>query len=141
MIVVLGILATLVVPRMSDAAERSEKTAFISDLQQFGTAARLFHLEHGEYLADGDTGTVPAGFEDYVRPEDWTRPTPIGGLWDAELRESGITSAIGVYFKFAEGRKDDAFMAEVDAMFDDGSLSSGSFRKIAKQRYYLILER
>jgi hypothetical protein len=34
----------------------------------------------------------------------------------------------------------DAYMQEVDALCDDGELTTGSFRKIANDRYYLIIQ-
>ncbi len=35
--------------------------------------------------------------------------------------------------------KDDAYMTQVDSLFDDGDLHSGYFRKVAGNRYYYIV--
>ena len=35
-----------------------------------------------------------------------------------------------------ESNRDDAYMTQVDSLFDDGNLSTGGFRKIAADRYY-----
>ena len=66
--------------------------------------------------------------------------TPIGGVWDTEYNDSGITSALGVHFNNADDARDDTFMTTIDNIFDDGDLNAGMFQKLADNRYYFIIE-
>ncbi len=57
-----------------------------------------------------------------------------------EADSYGLTSALGVHFKNGTGdRKDDAYMQVIDAIIDDGDLSTGVFRKLAGRRYYFVV--
>jgi hypothetical protein len=63
---------------------------------------------------------------------------PIGGRWDAELNENGITSGIGVHFQ-GDNPGDD-FMRQIDERFDDGDLSTGVFRQLTdSNRFYWVI--
>jgi len=138
-VLILGILAAMVIPQFADASRESSQMSFITDVRIFGEAAVLYRAKTGQYLPDGGTGTVPAGFEPYIDEDGWTAITPIGGRWDAEYNENGIVSAIGVHFNGDGETRDDAYMQEIDDRFDDGDLAAGGFRKIADGRYYFIL--
>ena len=137
-VVILGILAAIVIPQFADATDGAGKTAFASEITAYARAAQLFEAETGEYLADGSTGAVPAGFEDYIDEAGWSDGSPIGGRWDTEFNDNGVTSALGLVVDAGDDI-DDAYMTEVDAMIDNGDLDSGGFQKIADGRYYMIL--
>ncbi len=139
-VVILGILAAIVLPAIADVTTSSKQTAFVTDLTQYHKAAQIYMGEHGEYLEDSSSGAVPAGFESYINQAAWARGTPLGGVWDVEYLDNGVTAAIGVHFDGTGATRDDAFMTLIDAMLDDGDLSTGGFRKLADARYYLILE-
>ena len=138
-VVILGILAAIVIAATGTTSKEASQTGFVQDVKTFTQAAILFKVRTGRYLEDSSSGAVPSGFEDYIDENAWIRGPWIGGAWDAELASYGITSAVGVHFDAADTRKDDAFMLEVDAMFDDRALATGSFRKIANDRYYSII--
>ena len=137
-VVILGILAAIVLPRFTDAFTDSESSAFATAIKTFASAEGVYRAKTGSFLEDSASGVCPAGLEPYVDEDRWESPTPIGGVWDAELNSFGIISGFGVHFQ-AGPRKDDAFMQEVDAMMDDGNLATGGFRKIADDRYYFIV--
>ncbi|MFG0241679.1 MAG: type II secretion system protein [Phycisphaerales bacterium JB054] len=139
-VVILGILAAIVVPQFAGATEESRRASFVSILRVFGDAADYFAVREGAYVPDGSSGVCPDEFAEYVDADDFESVTPIGGVWDTELNESGVTSAIGVHFDGTGETRDDAFMVLIDAMFDDGDLDSGVFQKLAEARYYLIIE-
>lgn len=138
-LVLLGIIVTIVVPILADKPDTSSQTVFAANLRTFANAATLYYFDHGDYLEDSSSGSLPRGFGFYITPEDWLGETPIGGVWDSEKDSFGYRSAVGVHFHGGGERKDDAFMAEIDAKCDDGNLSTGRFRKIAGDRYYMII--
>lgn len=139
-VVILGILAAIVVPQFAGATEESRRSAFVSELRVFVDAAEYFAVREGVFVSDGSSGVCPAEFVDYVDADDFEAGTPIGGVWDTEFNDSGVTSAIGVHFDDASEAKDDAYMTIVDGLFDDGDVNTGAFQKLADARYYFIIE-
>lgn len=139
-VVILGILAAIVVPQFAGASEETRRGAFVSDIRVFADAAEYFAVREGRYVPDGSSGECPAGFEQYVDQSEFEGGTPIGGVWDTEYNDSGVTSAIGVHFDDPSEAKDDAYMTLVDAIFDDGDLATGYFQKLGNDRFYAILE-
>jgi len=137
-VVILGVLAAVVVPASIAVRSEASQSAFVTELRIFVDAAALYEAQTQRQLEDSSSGTVPAGLENYIHTNGWLDGTPIGGLWDAELNSFGVKSALGVHFK-ADEPKDDAFMAEIDGLMDDGDLSTGGFRKLAGDRFYYII--
>ena len=137
-VVILGILAAIVIPQFSNWHGTASQVAFITDLRIYNDAAEYYMNVTGEFLEDSGSGRLPAEWETFVNEAEWTAGTPIGGVWDFELDSFGVKSAFGVHFMNGP-RQDDTFMAEVDAIVDDGDLAADAFRKIASDRYYLIV--
>ena len=138
-VVILGILAAIVIPAYSSYQRDSHINAFVTCLRNFATAADYHHQREGEYFEDSSSGQMPGGWDAYILPNTWTHGTPIGGVWDFELDSFGIKSAFGVHFDGTGQTRDDTYMQEVDAVFDDGDLESGAFQKLADGRYYYIV--
>ena len=138
-VVILAILAVLVIAHFAGATTDAERTAFVASGRTFKEAATRYWIDNGVYLEDASSGVLPTGFGPYVLDQAWGE-TPIGGVWDTELNSFGLTSALGVHFNGMGETRDDAYMAQIDAVVDDGDLSSGGFRKIAGDRYYFVLE-
>ena len=137
-VIIVGVLGGIVVPQFSNAGSESAEAAFAANLRAFVKAAKVLHIQTGNYPEDSASGVCPSGLEDYVQQAKWEGGTPLGGVWDAELNSFGYTSSIGVHF-MGESNRDDAYMTQVDSLFDDGNLSTGGFRKIAADRYYFIV--
>ena len=138
-VIVLGILASMVVPIIHVGQEDARKTAFASCVKVFVEAAQVFFFKTGEHLEDSASGTVPDGWDTYIDTKAWTSLTPIGGVWDAEQDSFGLTSSLGVDFGGGGEDRDDDYMGDIDDVFDDGALGTGAFRKIAATRYYYVL--
>jgi type II secretory pathway pseudopilin PulG len=138
-VVILGILAALLIVGFADATTEAAQKSFVTSLKTFAEAAELYRTKEGQYPPDGSTGLVPPGFEDYVDVRRYEMITVIGGRWDTELNDNGVTAAVGVHFNGDGMTQDDAYMSGVDAVFDDGDLTDGGFRKLADGRYYAVL--
>jgi len=137
-VAIIGIIATMAIPAFVKARTKSSQTAFINDLRIFSDAADYYALDTGNYFEDSATGVLPTGLSDFIDNHTWTRRTPIGGQWDSEFLDTGITSGLGVHF-LADPNPGDSFMTQIDREYDDGNLASGSFRKIAGDRYYYVM--
>jgi prepilin-type N-terminal cleavage/methylation domain-containing protein len=138
-VVILGILAAFVVPQFTGASEEARIAAFVSSLKTYADASEIYNAREGQYPIDGSSGVVPAGFETYVDSSEWAAGTPMGGVWDSELNDSGVSAAVGVHF-MGGGNPGDSVMVLVDEKFDDGDLGTGLFQKLAGDRYYYILD-
>ena len=140
-VVILGVIAAIVVPQAANAAGTAAQTAFARNAKSFADAAVMHRARTGTWIGDGSSGDIPAGFEDFIDPEQWENGTPIDGSWDSEARpDYDITLGIGVHFQVAAERKDAAYMSVIDGIMDDGDLTTGSFRQFAVDRFYYIVE-
>lgn len=138
-LVIIGVIGAIAIPRLSRSTGHAARNAFIQDLKLFVRAAELYAFEQGAPLPDGITGELPnKAFGQYVVAETYERDTPIGGQWDTEFKDSGVASALGVHFMTGRSR-DDGYMARLDARIDDGDLAAGRFRKLGSGRYYWVL--
>ncbi len=138
-VLILGVLAAMIIAQFSGATDDAQRAAFIANGRIFREQAKHFQLDNGVYPEDASSGTLPDGFGYYVQQNKWEGGTPIGGVWDAERDSFGLTSSIGVHFNGSGRTRDDAYMQQIDAAMDDGDLDTGSFRKIAGDRYYLVV--
>lgn len=139
-ILVLGILAGLLVVTMQNNEDDTRQAAFIASLKILSTQGYVYYVREGMPLEDSSSGSLPSGFDQYVSQHEFESPTPIGGVWDAEDEGDfpGVVSAIGVHFNGGDV-KDDAYMTEIDQAMDDGNLATGSFRKLANDRFYYLI--
>jgi len=138
-VIMLGVPAAIVIPQFSTSNEDARRQAFVSQMRSYVTAAEYYRFKTGQYLADSGSGECPAGWEGYIDVDRWTAGTPIGGVWDVEQDSYGIRSGFGVHFWGNNGTQDDAYMQKIDAVFDNGDLCTGQFRKIAGDRFYYVL--
>jgi len=138
-VMILGVLAAIVITQFAGATDDAQRTAFIANGRIFREQAKHFQLDNGVYPEDASSGSLPDGFGYYVQQNKWEGGTPIGGVWDAERDSFGLTSSIGVHFNGSGQTRDDAYMQQIDAAMDDGDLATGGFRKIADDRYYMVV--
>ncbi len=138
-VVILGVLAGIVIPKFANSTQESELNAFAGCVRNFASAANYHYQKEGTYFEDSSSGQMPTGWDTYILSSQWTNGTPIGGVWDFELDSFGIKSAFGVHFNGSGNTRDDAYMQQIDVICDDGDLSSGAFRKLAEDRYYYIV--
>lgn len=138
-VVILGILAAIVIPAFSNAAQDTRKTAFTRDLNTYTQAIMRYQVDHDEYPPDGSSGNMPAELTGYADRGRWGENTPIGGVWDNETDDSTITAAMGVHFNGSGDNRDSTYMTEIDRIVDDGDLATGSFRTLAAGRYYRVI--
>ena len=133
-VVILGILAAIVIPQFSNASGQAARNTFVAQVKQFATDYELRLAREGSLPADVGPGTLPAGMEDYIDTGGWARPTPVGGRWDWDFEQFGVTAAVSVYQPTAT--TDDFLL--IDQAIDDGDLSTGSFRSRSDGYMFVI---
>jgi len=136
-VAIISLLAVIAIPSFLRAREKTQKTRFVNSLRVMRDACDLFVTEHNGFPADVNRGILPAGMSTYFNGKlDWTAPTPIGGRWDWDYKVLGFTAGVSVI----AAQRTVAEMSEIDAMCDDGSLTTGAFQRTEPDRYTYILE-
>ena len=139
-VVILGILAAVVTPVFGNASESARQTAFVSNLRVFADGIEVYHARTGSWPPDGSSGVLEPSLRPYLREQEFEGGTPIGGVWDNETNDTGgYAQAVGVHFNGSGETRNDAYMAQVDAIIDDGDVEAGRFGRIASGRYYLVI--
>jgi prepilin-type N-terminal cleavage/methylation domain-containing protein len=132
-VAIVAILAVIALPSVLRARERAHRTLFISALRVARDACDIYVIENNGSPPDVNRGVLPAGMATYFNANfNWTAPTPIGGRWDWDYKSFGFTAGVSVI------NPDET--PEIDAMIDDGDLSSSAFKQTAGGRYTRILE-
>lgn len=138
-VIIIGVLGAIAIPRMSRGTEGARVSAFIAELNNFSTVIEQYRLEHLKNPADSSTGQAPPELVEYLRDNSWEGKTPIGGHWDIEANDLGaITLAVGVHFQ--SDVPDVDALQKIDSTIDDGNFETGIFQRLASDRYYLIIE-
>ena len=136
-VVIIGVIGAIAVPRLSRGSEGARINAFINEINTFAKLIDRVRVQTGESFADSTSGRMPKELADYLDAGAWGS-TPLGGVWDIEANDSGVTLAVGVHFD--RGAVDTDALLKVDQQIDDGNFKTGVFQALTDDRYYLILE-
>lgn len=132
--VIIGLLAALAIPAVRRVHTQARVNAFLNDLRIGRDGFETYALAHGTWPPDGGSG-VPAEIDGYISSTKFNGPTPLGGNWDWDYQQFGVTAGLSVL----NPRADLATMRIVDENVDDGNLMTGNFR-IRPRGYIYILE-
>jgi prepilin-type N-terminal cleavage/methylation domain-containing protein len=138
-IIIVGAVAAIAVPRFGSMQERTRYTATWAQYGRFESALNLYRSVWQEYPPDAFLATAPAGMSQFIRPAAWTREAPIGGSWDWNNRTgtSGTPVSdwiiLGPNVSLTRMSPLPTWLAgrfnRLDAMVDDASPTSGKLRR------------
>ena len=123
-VVIIGLLAAIALPAMSRVKRHTQNARFVSDLRTFAQGYETYALKNGRWPADGTPRVLPAGMSGEIKDTAWAADTAVGGQWDWDFQQFGITAGLSVYQPTADATQ----MLEIDRRIDDGNLSTGNFR-------------
>jgi type IV pilus assembly protein PilA len=133
-VVIIGLLAAVALPAFQRVRRRAVAARFVNDVRQIRDGATRYAMEQGGFPPNGVLGWHP-NLRDYVPASLFqATTTPLGGVWDWDYQQNGITAAISVYQFTAT----DELLREVDRTLDDGDLSTGLFRRIGSKAVLII---
>lgn len=135
-VMIIALLAVIALPAFSRARLTSQNVRFINDLRTAIGAFQQYTLDTGHYPPDRTPGVIPPGMAEYLAGMRWTEDTSIGGQWDWDYQQFGLTAGVSIYFG---ADMQDARLREIDRKIDDGNLETGNFRK-RSQGYIGIIE-
>ncbi len=138
-VVIIGLLAALAIPAFQRVKRRSVNSTIVNDLRVFAQAFDTYAAQNGTWPPNVGPGVVPPGLSTAdFKVSVWQTPTPIGGQWnwDDNLSFGGFTAGISI----SNFTCTDVQLQEIDAMIDDGDLTTGNFQKISSNRVTFILQ-
>lgn len=129
-VVVIGILAAIGIPALTRVIERSQASRIANDFRQFHAAYQRYGMENGQWPGATAGGIIPTGMAGFL-PESYTQPSPVGGSywW------SGPSQNIVLRGSQASA----ALMQRVDAILDDGNLTTGEFGMTVGVGYHYLV--
>ncbi len=131
-------LALIAMPAYDRARRQAQSSRFSSDLRVCASAFDMYATENSRYPAETALGVLPAGMDQYLRGVRWEARNTLGGLWDWDYDQGYAKSAVCTE---TEKDIDAAQMSVIDALMDNGVLSTGTFReRTANRRWAYILE-
>lgn len=134
-VVIIGLLAAIAIPAFSRVREKAQNSRFISDLRTFSQAFEVYAQVNGQWPNNVGSSVVPPGMSGDFNEANWKGRNSIGGRWNWDRNINGVSAGIST----TNVTVDDAQMATIDAVIDDGNLSTGLFQKFS-DRYTYILE-
>ncbi|MFK7884914.1 MAG: type II secretion system protein [Phycisphaerales bacterium] len=138
-IVILGIIAAIALPRFSSGAETARLNALIASLRTYETALMEYHAMYDAYPSNASTGEMPEELEGMLHSRVWNASVPPLGEWDYETNVSGFAVTVGFHVKGGAGADARAMGLLIDERIDDGDLKSGRFQK-QSSRFLLVIE-
>lgn len=132
-VVIIGLLAAMAIPAFQRVRAQSRVNAFLNDLRVGRDGFDTYALENGVWPPDGASG-VPAVIDGYISAEKFNGPTPLGGRWDWDQGQFGVTAGLSVRNPTADLET----MRIVDESIDDGNLATGSFRSRSGGYIYVL---
>ncbi len=136
-VVIVGLLCAIAIPAFVRVRQKSEHAAAFNDLRVFANAFQDYAMEYGDYPLDKMPGEFPPEMEESsIRPKQFTKETPVGGLYDWEGPPNWTTIYVSIRNSVLTGDADRA--RKMDKDLDDGNLSSGTLRYAGGTMFYFI---
>ncbi|MCX6956799.1 MAG: prepilin-type N-terminal cleavage/methylation domain-containing protein [Verrucomicrobia bacterium] len=132
-VVIIGLLAAIALPAMARVKRNAQNARLVSDLRTFAQGFETYALKHGAWPPDGTPRVLPTGMSGEIKDAAWAQDTAVGGQWDWDYQQFGITAGISIF----EPTVSVAQMQEIDARIDDGDLATGNFR--ARSSGYIFI--
>lgn len=139
-VVVLGILAAVAVPRFLGAQQDTAVAAAAEDLKAIELALDMYHATNAAYPPDVNrTKPVPQLDPYFKIPNPFAKPCPIGGVYDWEGPPEWNPPQVAIRSN-GTNTFDPALAQALDEHFDDGNLATGRFQQdgTARLRFYIL---
>ena len=136
-VVIIGLLATMAYPAFLKVKIHSQASRIANDFRAFSGLFETYALDNGTYPADAAPGAIPSGMADYIKNDNWTSNSPIGGNYDWVYNGVGGTG-IGAAVSIVNYTSGDDPINKLDEIMDDGDLSTGVIQKSGGAVVYII---
>ncbi len=96
-VVIIGLLAAIALPAMSRVQRNAQNARVISDIRTFAQGFETFALKNGHWPPDGTPRVLPTGMSGEIKDTAWAADPAVGGQWDWDLQQFGITAGISIF--------------------------------------------
>ena len=135
-VAIIGILAAIATSSYKDFVLRAKLTETASHLTQFSKAFNIWKEINGRYPNDSHLILPPDAPNLDIDVTLWSAPTLLGGNWNWEGPDGYAYAGISIDGPTATEEE----IAQLDAILDNGDLTTGIFRATGGGRYTYILE-
>lgn len=135
-VMIIGILAVMAYPAFLKVKSHSQASRVANDFRAFSGLFVSYALDNGTYPPDSSPGSIPSGMEEYIKSENWSAQTSIGGQYDWVFNGfSGTPVAAIAISGFTAGTDP---VQKLDEIMDDGNLGSGIIQSSSGTVIYII---
>ncbi len=120
-VLILGILAGVAMPRVMRWYDEAAIGATVSHLKTIALAAETLHNNTGAWPSDASAGAMPAELSDYLRPDLFAIACPVGGVYEWDTNVDSVTARVKIV---DEVNKRTGWL-RIDTLIDDGVLATG----------------
>ncbi len=129
MIVVLGILAAVAIPKFFDYSEQAAAARTAANLRTFAHAFLAYNRDTGTWPPDNDSspGSPTSYASAYVDASLWEKSSAFGGRYNWNYI-GGVADVCIYSVGSAPSARATRIMTEVDRILDNGNISTGVVR-------------
>lgn len=137
-VLILGILAGVALPRVMGGSDEAAIEATISHLKTITLAAELYYNETGDWPPNALSETMPVGMSPYLRPNIFAVACPAGGIYDWDQGNAGFAANI----KIVDEAPDLTTWSAIDRRMDDGDSTSGRLTRLptGRRRWVWVID-
>lgn len=133
-VVIIGLLAAIAIPAFGRVRQKAQNSRFVSDLRTFAQAFETYASVNGNWPGNAGSSVVPPGMSRDFNEANWKGRNSLGGRWNWDRNINGISAGISV----TDVTVNDAQMQAIDAVIDNGDLTSGLFVKVSGRFTYIL---
>jgi general secretion pathway protein G len=139
-IIVIGILAAMTIPKLASAAGETNITATAADLKAITNAVVMYRSEHGTFPRDVNRTQAVSALAPYFKQGNpFEKDAPIGGAYDYEGPPNWNPIQISIR-QNGSNRFTQAMALELDEYMDNGDLRSGALILHGSRLAYYFLD-
>jgi prepilin-type N-terminal cleavage/methylation domain-containing protein len=135
-VLIIALLAAIAIPAFKKSRDAAQNTRFVADLRVAVSSFDQISFESLGLPPDSAPGVMPDRMSEYLTKMKWTEATPLGGQWDWSPDIAGFGNGVVVIV----ATEQDARMADVDKLCDDGNINTGLFQKVDTTSYAYKVE-
>jgi len=131
-VTIIGILTSLSIPAFQNVRDKSQATTIANNFRVYAQAFDTYSLMEGRWPADVTPAIIPPEMEGQL--PRFTEKVVGNNSWDWDFKTRGVTAGIAL----RGGSLSNEFMEEIDAVIDDGDLSSGKVQALGSGLTYIL---
>jgi prepilin-type N-terminal cleavage/methylation domain-containing protein len=127
-VVIVGVVAAIAVSRFGELQMSAAHAGTAANFQSLIASVHLYYGDNRELPRDRSPGVFPSELNGYLRPRDFLRVPPLGGVWDWNGNDANPWRTVGANMSIYQQPAPIEKLLAFDRRFDDGTLNGGSYR-------------